>query len=381
MCRFALLGQLPRTAEELPIWAMTVPLRMWKTVARADGRTFEDLHAVGIGETARKLLPLRSFYLLFLLLWPLSALGRALRRGPGFGLYWKMAMSRPELAVQHPQSTYTEREVLWGRPDYTLGMFYAYWFNKERASFFALDDKREFARVMAAEGFPLPPALTVEEALSSEGPVVVKDATSDLGYGVSIMAAAELRQLVEPLDQLVLQKRLCNHRTLLKFLPADAPLSSFRVMTMLEPVTKKPVVVRTAMRMGRAGSDVDNTQQGGIWARVAMDNGQIQGGVTRHSFGLYKHGKPVRETHHPDSGKSFVGVRVPWFEEGKRLAVRAHEQVAPEATTLGWDIALCEGAPVFLEVNVWTVLYDYEPDNDIFTPACALMLEKLRELG
>jgi hypothetical protein len=378
--RFALLGRVPETADELPIWALTVPFRLWHAQVRGDGRTFEDLHTRGVSRIGRRILPLRSLYLLFLFLWPLSAFARSLRRGRRFLFYWRTCLGRPELPLQHPHSDYEEREVTWARPDYTLGMLYAYWFHRTRDPFFALDDKREFVRACRAAGFPIPETLTREEAIAKGGEYVVKEATSDLGYGVTVLDAKELAEVDEPLDKFVIQKRLKNHRALLAAFPETAPLSSFRVMTMLDPRTNEPTVVRTAVRIGRAGSDVDNTQQGGIWSRVDLRTGQIQAGVTRKTFGIYKEGRPLREGVHPDTGKSFVGLRVPWWDEGKALAVAAHKALAPNALSLGWDVALCEGAPVLLEVNVWTVLYDYDPDTDIFTPACELMLKKLKEL-
>lgn len=378
--RFAILGQLPRTAEELPIWALTVPLRLWRKRVRVDGRTFLDLHSRGMSRLARVVLPLRLFYAIFLFAWPLSALGRSLLRGRRAAFYWRTCLNRPELPLQHSDADYTDREVLWSRPDYTLGMFYAYWFARGAAPFFALDDKRRFVAACREAGFPIPETMSREEAIARGGQVVVKEATSDLGYGVTAMDASELAEIEESLEQFVIQRRLYNHPALLAAFPETAPLSSFRVMTMLDPQTKEPVVIRTAVRIGRAGSAVDNTQQGGIWSRVDPKSGEIQAGVTRKSFGTYKDGKPVREGVHPNTGKSFVGLRVPWFEEGQALALAAHKKLAPEATSLGWDVALCEGAPVLLEVNVWTVLYDYDPESDVFTPLCRLMLEALPKL-
>ena len=81
---------------------------------------------------------------------------------------------------------------------------------------------------------------------------------------------------------------------------------------------------------------------------------------------------------HPNTGKRFVGLRIPWFDEGRKMALSAHKKLAPEAITLGWDIGLCEGAPVLLEVNVWTACYDYDPQTDAFTPSVEAILRALR---
>ncbi len=88
--------------------------------------------------------------------------------------------------------------------------------------------------------------------------------------------------------------------------------------------------------------------------------------------------EPVRFRAHPDTKRSFAGLTVPRFEAGKRMALDAHAKLAPEAVSLGWDVALAEEEPVFLEVNVWTTCYDYDPPDDALGPACALIAAGLR---
>ena len=75
-----------------------------------------------------------------------------------------------------------------------------------------------------------------------------------------------LMRVVE--DELVVQERLRNHPALLKAYPLDAPLSSLRVITMLDEETAEPRVLRCAVRIGRAGMPVDTTQPGGFWANL-----------------------------------------------------------------------------------------------------------------
>src|SRR5690606_21408888 len=149
------------------------------------------------------------------------------------------------------------------------------------------------------------------------GRFVVKDPREDLGYGVRIVDAA---QLAECDDDVVIERVLRNHPVLLEAFPDTAPLSSFRVITTLDPKTREPRVVRCAIRIGRAGMAVDNTQQGGIWAKVDVRTGAILSGVTKETFGLRDENGPVRERVHPDTGRAFEGLGIPWFEECKGLA-------------------------------------------------------------
>lgn len=376
--RFAVARALPDAPDDVPVWALTVPYQLWREVVRYDGRTFEDLQTPGVPPRLRRLLPLRVLYLAFVLAWPLVALARAARRGRRARAYWRMALAYPELSVFHPASDYTDREARWSRPDFSLAMYHAWRHRRAPGGYFLLDDKRHFLDVCRREGLPHPPTLTVEEAIAKGGTFIVKDPQRDLGFGVTALTAEEIREAGDEARDVIIQERLRNHPTLLRALPESAPLCSFRVITTLDPATGAPRVSRCAIRIGRAGAVADNTAQGGIWAQVDRDTGEILPGVTKKTFGAWLGDEPVRFRAHPDTKRSFAGLTVPWFEEGKRMALDAHARLAPDAVSLGWDVALAEGAPVFLEVNVWTTCYDYDPPDDALGPACALIAAGLR---
>jgi hypothetical protein len=376
--RFALGRRLPDDPADVPVWALTVPYQLWRDVVRYDGRTFEDLQSAAAPHWLRRALPLRALYLAFVLAWPLVAAARALRRGRRAGAYWRMALSYPELSVFHGWSDYTEREARWSRPDFSLAMYHAWRYRHARDPYFLLDDKRHFLDVCAREGLPLPPTLRAEEAVAKGGSYIVKDPQRDLGFGVTVLTAEELREAGDEARDVIIQERLRNHPSLLRALPETAPLCSLRVITTLDPATREPRVSRCAIRIGRAGAVADNTAQGGIWAQVDRETGEILPGVTKTTFGTWVGDEPVRFRAHPDTKRSFAGLTVPWFEAGKRMALDAHAKLAPDAVSLGWDVALAAGEPVFLEVNVWTTCYDYDPPDDALTPACALIAAGLR---
>jgi hypothetical protein len=375
---FALRRELPEAPADVPLWALTVPYLLWDEVVRYDGRTFEDLQLPHVVPWLRRVLPFRVLYLAFVFLWPLVACFRALRRGRRGRAYWQHALTYPELALFHPWSDYTSREVQWSRPDFSLAMYHAWCYHRAPADYFFLDDKRHFLEVCRREGLPHPPTFTLEEAIARGGTYIVKDPQRDLGFGVVLLTAEELREAGDEAYGVILQDRLRNHPTLLRALPESAPLCSLRVITTLDVETRKPRVSRCAIRIGRAGAVADNTAQGGIWAQVDRETGAILPGVTKKTFGTWRGGEAVRFHAHPDTRRPFVGLTVPWFEEGKRMALEAHARLAPEAVSLGWDIALAVEGPVFLEVNVWTTCYDYDPPDDARTPACTLVVEGLR---
>lgn len=383
LVRFLLLRRLPRTPSELPLWALCVPWLVWAEPCRYDGTSFRGRYSAAV--PGGRWLPLRLFYALFLVVWPLFALPRALavglaRRSLRAATHvWRTALFRPELPLSHPGAYVPPNEVAWSRPDYAWSMLYAWLFvtGGLPRSVFALDDKHEFLQRAEAAGLPLPKRLTIAEARGRSELVVVKDPQRDLGYGVTLVRGDTLPQAFSGPEP-ILQERLLNHPRLRALFSDAAPLSTLRVVTQLRDGA--PQVVRCAVRIGRAGAPVDNTQQGGIWSCVPLQGerrGRLTAGVTRRTAGEWSGGAPIRHGEHPDTRLSFVDAEVPYFEEGQALALAAHRALAPRALTLGWDIGLAEARPVVLEVNVWTTTYDYDPETDLFGEAAALMLTTL----
>jgi hypothetical protein len=378
--RFALLGADPRTIDEVSVWALCVPFRLWNRSARYSGQTFGDLYVKGSRRGLLRWLPMRWAYLFFLFAWPFVALARALRHGPrGAKKRFRRDLARPDLALFHSESEFSDREFAWMRPDFALGMFYAVDFAKTRRTFYALDGKLEFVEACARAGLPVPRAFTSQEAAARGGTYIVKNPTLDLGSGVFAVSAADLAEL-EDSSGLLIQERLRNHRALRELFGEDAPLSTFRVTTVLDPSTGEPTIWRTSIRIGRKGSDVDNTAQGGIWSQIDKNTGEILPGVTKKSFNRRSAKYPGTFSAHPDTGETFAGTKVPYWDEGRALALEAHKKLAPEAFTLGWDVGLAESGPVLLEVNVWTTVYDYDPPDDAFTLGCNGILERLAKL-
>jgi hypothetical protein len=376
--RFALFGQDPQRVDEVSVWALCVPFRMWNTPCRYSGKTFGDLYSSGTNKLTRWLLPLRWMYLAFLFLWPFVALFRALRQGlGGVGKRYRRDLARPDLALFHSKSEFSDREFAWMRPDFALGMFYAVEYDRTKKPFFALDDKLEFQKACARAGLPTPKTFTSQEAAKRGGEYIVKIPTADLGFGVFAASAEELAEL-EDSTGLLIQERLRNHPTLRAMFGDDAPLSTFRVTTVLDPTTGKPTIWRTSIRIGRKGSVVDNTAQGGIWSQIDRETGTIRAGVTKKSFNQRTRQTPGTYSAHPDTGITFEGAKIPWWDEGRKLALEAHEKLAPDALTLGWDVALAEDGPVLLEVNVWTTVYDYDPPDDAFSLGCQEIIRRLR---
>ena len=382
---FALLGATPCRVDQVPLWALCVPFRRWPRVARHDGRTFAQLHSGGISGVWRKLVPLRALYLAFLYTFPLAALLRGIElawRGKGedtstaAGVRWACRMlKRPDLFAAHSHAWCTDQEAAWSRPDYAAAMFHAWSYVPGATTYHALDDKRAFHAACSKAGFPVPERVTREEALARGGTFYAKLPKSDLGYGVETVTAEELAHIPNT-DHLVLEVPLPSHPTIVSLVSETGPLSTFRVLTWCA-VPGEPHMLRTAVRLGRPGSEVDNTQQGGLWVNVDPATHRLREAVTKKTFGLWKDGRPVRYRQHPDTLAELVGVEVPFAATCIELALRAQRELAPLAPTLGWDVALTADGPVLLEVNVWATCYDDAPLSDAFTPVCEAILAGL----
>lgn len=384
--RFALLRAMPSEVDEVPLWALCVPFRRWNKVVRHDGRSFAALHAGSTSAAMRRMLPLRLFYLCFLYCIPLTVLlrglelawsGKADTKSASSGLAWACRMlRRPDLFAAHPNAWCTEQEALWSRPDYAAAMYHAWTFDPQVRSYHALDDKRVFHTELQQHGFPVTERIDRDEAMRRGGTFFAKLPKSDLGYGVETVTAEELEHIPNT-DHLVLEVPLISHPTIRRLVSSTGPVSTLRVLTVCD-AGGEPRLLRTAVRLGRAGSVVDNTQQGGLWCNVDTQSNTLRAGCTKKTFGLWQDGKPVLEQVHPDTQQKLVGVEVPFAAQSIEIALRAQRMLAADAPTLGWDLALTESGPVLLEVNVWATCYDDAPMSDAYTPVCKAILSLLR---
>jgi Sugar-transfer associated ATP-grasp len=119
------------------------------------------------------------------------------------------------------------------------------------------------------------------------------------------------------------------------------------------------------LRVGLAGSQVDNTTSGGFACVVDMATGRL------HScLDLRRPHQPI--THHPDTGVELVGRQLPFWQQALELGAKALS-VFPEMRFAGLDIAITPTGPAIIELNVFpdrisAVRWDL-PHKDFFEPA------------
>jgi hypothetical protein len=103
-------------------------------------------------------------------------------------------------------------------------------------------------------------------------------------------------------------------------------------------------VVGAFLRVGRLGSIVDNTAQGGLSCRIDLSTGRITQALDQSL-------RRQELRAHPDSGAPIVGVVIPHWAECMETA-REALRVLPGARFAGMDIAVSTSGPMVVEYNV-----------------------------
>lgn len=107
------------------------------------------------------------------------------------------------------------------------------------------------------------------------------------------------------------------------------------------------------LRIGKGESVVDNTSQGGLAVGINMETGYLkQYGFYKPDFARYlEDGTGLfKEDEHPDSHIRFAEFQIPYFKEAVEQAKYYHSMM-PSLHSIGWDIAIGEDGPIFIEGN------------------------------
>ena len=157
---------------------------------------------------------------------------------------------------------------------------------------------------------------------------------------------SSLPDLVTNRETFLCQRAITNHAELHRLNPNA--VNTVRFITLCTAKTKyNPVlIVPPVLRVGASVRGVDNWAAGGVIIRI--DNDGCLG-----PYGFYKptYVKTSGKTaHHPISGLPFQGIRVPFYEEAKKLVVHAH-RLMDDLTIVGWDVAITPEVPVLIEGN------------------------------
>lgn len=225
----------------------------------------------------------------------------------------------------------------------------SYHSGKTNAEGYKMEDKWTFLVDAEKARVPISPCMKV-------GEIVVKDRNEEGGMGIHFFKNA-----CSGKGNWIIQEKLDNDEFVSSMLPADAPLSTFRVITAsrgggLEHSEDGMVsALSCVFRAGRAGALTDHSS---IIFDIDTNTGVIGKGTTNsHWYQLGMKGLKTawtsskHMTHHPDCGAEVTGRRVP-IEQMKHLCVEAHRVLLPDVPMAGWDVALTNKGVLLLETNL-----------------------------
>jgi Sugar-transfer associated ATP-grasp len=183
----------------------------------------------------------------------------------------------------------------------------------------------------------------VTEGYGGEGATLWRYQGSHVyGNGMEQFSLADLRTHLSQQSistAILLQPRISNHRDLLPI--SGNALATVRVVSVRHPSGRSEIAV-ACYRMGAGRSVVDNFGAGGIASPVDLESGVLGRGVTISGTDSV--------VCHPDTGAAICGMRLPWWQRVKDLALEAHRLFCT-IPVIGWDIAITDEGPIVVEGN------------------------------
>jgi len=213
-------------------------------------------------------------------------------------------------------------------------------FNKKFAKYIGRDflllnneNKEEFKKFVANKN-----EIMGKPLLESCGKGIEKIKVSD--YNID-----DLYEKLIKNNQVLVEEVLQQNEIMKKMHPHS--INTIRVITILKD--SKPHVVVAYMRIGN-GKAVDNFNSGGMVVPVDVKTGKTSYPALDKKGELYEK--------HPITGENIIGFQVPKWNEVLQLVQQAALEI-PQLGIVGWDVAISEKGPVFIEGN-------YFPGHDIY---------------
>lgn len=166
----------------------------------------------------------------------------------------------------------------------------------------------------------------------NKGDVIVNGELKNINYLDELFNSA----------QYLIQERVVQHSEMSRMYPSS--LNTIRLVTIKNKKDGTINVFPSNLRIGAHGSFVDNGSQGGIGVGVHLDSGKL------FEYGLQKPPYGTKTKTHPDTGVVFADFTIPFFKEAKEQAVFLHSKL-DGIYSIGWDIAITEDGPLFIEGN------------------------------
>lgn len=197
--------------------------------------------------------------------------------------------------------------------------------------------------------------VTVSELTGKDCELFCKLVDGECGNGVFKLKIKEgqifINNTISSVDEL--QNRISSGRFLFQEVIRQHPdmsalhsqsINSMRLITVRSLKDGHIYTFPSILRIGTGNSIVDNTSQGGLAVGIDMSTGFLK------KWGFYKPQFGLKVDTHPDSKVKFSDFRIPFFKEAVQQAIYFHSML-PELHSVGWDIAIDEEGPIFIEGN------------------------------
>lgn len=172
------------------------------------------------------------------------------------------------------------------------------------------------------------------------GIVVLKIKDGKIIYKDTVIKPGNIHALLNSNDFYVIQKGIIQRKDISQVCAAS--VNTLRCVTQWR--NGEPNLSVCVMRIGRNGSDVDNSSQGGLSVQVDENTGKL------YKYGTAEHGGG-NFNKHPDTGFVFEQLQIKGWEDIKKQIIDFAKAI-PEIKELAWDIAITENEVLAIEINL-----------------------------
>ena len=197
-----------------------------------------------------------------------------------------------------------------------------------------------------------------ERFIEKHDAMIIKPTDWSFGDGIKIIHNAtvdDIKALLQKYSVGFVMEELIHQGDEMAALHPQS-VNTIRLLTVRSLKDGQIHVMPSILRVGTGESIVDNTSQGGLAIGIDIETGFLK------KYGFYKpaygrevevDGKPTlifKEEEHPDSHIRLADFQIPYFQEAVQQAKYYHSML-PSLHSVGWDIAIGEDGPIFVEGN------------------------------
>lgn len=140
----------------------------------------------------------------------------------------------------------------------------------------------------------------------------------------------------------IIQEKLYSHADLQVF--NNSALNTTRIVTMLN--NGSPDYLTGFQSFATNNALIDSWSSGSIYVGINIEDETLK----KYAFASVEDKRFSLLTRHPDSNISFENTKIPFLNDAINICRKAH-LLFPYNFILGWDIAITNDGPVFIEVN------------------------------